>query len=152
MSDARWRAVPALRPPAETRPALTNLDRRCARATPCSTASARSKTKWRSISRPPKLIEELRAKRTLTPTPRTPNWPISTTAGIGARDELAALSAAAAARTIPCSRPHAQRGWRAFERMAALVEHEALADAAGRSRLPRVGRTLSQRARPHGAS
>ncbi len=42
------------------------------------------------------------------------------------REELAALSAAATAKDDPLQPATAQRGWHAFERMAAVIEQEAL--------------------------
>ena len=60
------------------------------------------------------------------------------------REELAALTAAAAAKDDPLQPASAQRGWRALERMAAVVEQEALPEAAAEPVFLRLGRALSQ--------
>jgi Tfp pilus assembly protein PilF len=52
---------------------------------------------------------------------------------VQSRDELAALTAAAAAKDDPLLPPTAQRGWQAFERMAAVAEQEALPESASES-------------------
>ena len=46
------------------------------------------------------------------------------------QDEIAALTAAAAAKDDPLQPATAQQGWHAFERMAAVVEQEALPESA----------------------
>jgi cellulose synthase operon protein C len=120
--------VPILRPPAETRPALTSL-----------------------IAGAPRepLLYRLRAQEAevaLDFPAAGADWKTyaeSAADGYDARieladfyhrraqprDELAALTAAAAAKDDPLQPTAAQRGWHAFERMAGVVEQEALPES-----------------------
>lgn len=120
--------VPILRPPAETRPALTNL----------ITSSPRDSMLYRLRAREAEVGLDFAAAEN--------DW--KTCAEYAAdrydaqieladfyhrrirpRDELTALTAAASAKDDPLQPASAQRGWHAFERMAAVVEQEALPES-----------------------
>ena len=121
-------AVPALRPPAEARPALTNL----IAATPRDAMLYRLRAQQDEMALDfPAAEADWKSYAQNAPDPYTAQTELADFyhRRNRPRDELAALTAAAAAKDDPLQPAHAQRGWRAFERMAALVEHEALPDA-----------------------
>ena len=76
-------AVPALRPPAETRPALTNLIAAAPRDAMLYRLRAQQDEMALDFAGGRSRLEKLRATTHPTLTPRTPNWPISTTAAFG---------------------------------------------------------------------
>ncbi len=120
-------AVPVLRPPAETRPALTSLIAGAPRDAALYRLRAQqaevaldfmgAEADWKSYVRnaPDRYAAEILLAdfyhRRMRP-----------------RDELAALNAAAAEKDDPLQPPWSQRGWRAFDRMGALVESDALGE------------------------
>ena len=117
--------VPILRPPAETRPALTSL----------IAAAPRDAMLYR--------LRAQQAETALDFTAAEADWKLYAQhasdryAGqieladfyhrrIRPRDELTTLNAASGAKDDPLQQVQAQPGWRAFERMAALIESEDL--------------------------
>jgi hypothetical protein len=124
-------AVPILRPPAETRPALTSLIastprdallyRLRAREAEMALDFVAAESDWRTYAQT--ASDRYAAQIELADFYERRARP---------RDELAALSMAAAAGTDDKNRSSVlqQRGWRAFERMAAVVKREALGNAA----------------------
>jgi len=118
-------AVPILRPPAETRPALTELISRTPRdAMLCRLRAqeaevaldfAAAEADWKTYAA--SADDRYSAQIELADFYHRRIRP---------RDEIAALTAAAAAKDDPLQPPTAQRGWRAFERMAGIIGQEAL--------------------------
>ncbi len=125
-------AVPILRPPAKTRPALTSL----------ITASPRDSMLYR--------LRAQEAEVALDFTAAEADWKTYAQSAADAyaarieladfyhrriqpREELGALSAAARVKDDPLQPATAQRGWRAFTRMASVVEQEALPESASES-------------------
>jgi len=123
--------VPILRPPRETRPALTALlagagaprdamlYRLRAREAEAALDFAAAEADWRSYAR--NASDRYGAQIELADFYHRL---------ARQRDELATLSEAASAPDDPLQPASRQRGWRAFERMAALAEEEALPEAA----------------------
>ncbi|HLK69450.1 MAG TPA: hypothetical protein VKU19_38730 [Bryobacteraceae bacterium] len=118
-------AVPILRPPAQTRPALTSL----------ITASPRDAELYR--------LRAQQAETALDFPAAEADWKLAAQHAPDRydsqieladfyhrrdrpRDELAALTTAAETKDDPLQPATAQRGWQAFERMAALLGSEAL--------------------------
>jgi len=67
------------------------------------------------------------------------------------QDEIAALTAAAAAKDDPLQPATAQQGWHAFERMGCRGGAGSPSGIGCRTGLPRVGCALPQGKRPRGA-
>jgi Flp pilus assembly protein TadD len=121
--------VPILLPPRETRPALTTLlagaprdamlYRLRAREAEVALDFAAAEADWRSYSR--NASDRYGAQIELADFFHRRGRP---------RDELATLREAASAPDDPTQPAARQRGWRAFERMAAVAEREALPEAA----------------------
>ena len=121
--------VPILLPPRETRPALTTLlagaprdamlYRLRAREAEVALDFAAAEADWRSYSR--NASDRYGAQIELADFFHRRGRP---------RDELATLREAASAPDDPTQPAARQRGWRAFERMAAVAEEEALPEAA----------------------
>jgi Flp pilus assembly protein TadD len=117
--------VPILLPPAETRPALTSLIsgaprdamlyRLRAQEAEVALDFAAAETDWKTYAQT--AADRYAAQIELADFYHRRMRP---------RDELAALTEAAAAKDYPHVPATAQRGWRAFERMANLIEQEAL--------------------------
>jgi Tfp pilus assembly protein PilF len=120
--------VPILLPPAETRPALTSLLSRVpgdamlyrlrAQEGEAALDFAAAEADWKSYT--------LHASDTYAAQIELADFYHRR---IRPHDELATLSAAAAAKDDPLQAATAQRGWRAFERMAAVAEREALPES-----------------------
>ncbi len=118
-------AVPILRPPAEARPELTRLIsgaprdamlyRLRAQEAEMALDFAAAEADWKTY-----------ARTAAGPYPAQIELADFYHRRVRPRDELAALTAAAAAPDDPLLPATAQRGWRAFDRMAALVERETL--------------------------
>lgn len=120
--------VPILLPPAETRPALTNLIssaprdamlyRLRAQEAEVALDFAAAEADWKSYAQ--HAADSYAAQIELADFHHRRIRP---------REEMATLSAAAAAKDDPLQPATAQRGWHAFERMAAVAEHEALPES-----------------------
>ncbi len=121
-------AVPILLPPAETRPALTKLIsgaprdaalyRLRAQQAEMALDFAAAEADWKAYAQ--RASDRYAAQIELADFYHRRIRP---------RDELAALTTAAEAKDDPLRPALAQRGWRAYERMAALVDSEALAES-----------------------
>jgi Flp pilus assembly protein TadD len=121
--------VPILRPPRETRPALTALIsgaprdamlyRLRAREAEAALDFPAAETDWRAYVQ--NASDRYGAQIELADFYHRRDQPLA---------ELAALTASASAHDDPLQPATRQRGWRAFERMAALAEQEALPQAA----------------------
>jgi Tfp pilus assembly protein PilF len=117
--------VPILRPPAETRPALTSL----ISGAPRDAMLYRLRAQEAEVA-----LDFVAAEADWKTYAQTADdrysaqieWADFFHRRIRPRDELAALTAAAAAKDYPHVPATAQRGWRAFERMANVIEQEAL--------------------------
>ncbi len=121
-------SVPILRPPAESRPALTNLIssaprdamlyRLRAQEAEVALDFAAAEADWKSyVANAANAPDRYAAQIELADFYHRRIRP---------RDELAALTAAAAAPDDPLQPASAQRGWKAFDRMAGVAEREAL--------------------------
>ncbi len=121
-------AMPILRPPAETRPALSDLIassprdsmlyRLRAREAETALDFAAAEIDWKACAE--NAADQYAARVELADFYHRRIRP---------RDELAALTAAASAKDDPLQPVPAQRGWHAFERMAELAVEEALPEA-----------------------
>ena len=121
-------AVPVLRPPAEARRALTGaiaaapsdamLYRLRAQEAEMALDFAAAEADWKTFVEraPDKYAAQIELADFYHRRLRS-------------RDELAALTAAAAAPDDPLQPAGAQRGWKAYERMAALIAQDALPEA-----------------------
>ena len=120
--------VPILLPPAETRPALTNLIssaprdamlyRLRAQEAEVALDFAAAEADWKSYAQ--HAADSYAAQIELADFYHRRIRP---------REEMATLSAATAVQDDPLQPATAQRGWRAFERMAAVVELDALPES-----------------------
>src|ERR1035441_9082094 len=120
--------VPILLPPAETRPALTNLISSAPRnamlyrlrgqAAEVALDFAAAEADWKSYAQ--HAADSYAAQIELADFYHRSPRP---------REEMATLSAATAVKDDPLQPATAQRGWHAFERMAAVAEHEALPES-----------------------
>src|ERR1017187_10049762 len=120
--------VPILLPPAETRPALTSLISRApgdamlyrlrAQEAEIALDFAAAEADWKSYAQ--HAAASYAAQIELADFYHRRIRP---------REELATLSAAAAAKDDPLQPATAQPGWHAFERMAAVAEREALPES-----------------------
>jgi len=120
--------VPIVRPPAETRPALTNL----ISAAPRDALLYRLRAQEAEVA-----LDFVAAEADWKIYAHTAADPYSAQIELAdfyhrrirPRDELAALTAAAAVKDDPPIPATAQRAWRAFERMASAIEREALPES-----------------------
>jgi cellulose synthase operon protein C len=121
-------SVPILRPPAETRPAIaamiagaprkSTLYRLRAQEAETALDFTAAETDW-------KAYVQYAADRYAAQTELADFYHRR----LQPRQELAVLTAAATTKDDPILRSNAQRGWSAFDRMAALIEREAIPDA-----------------------
>jgi cellulose synthase operon protein C len=117
--------VPILRPPAETRPALTqlisaaprdaSLYRLRAQADELALDFAAAEADWKTYAA--NTSDQYGARIELADFYHRRNQP---------RDELAALTAASNEKDDPLQPATAQRAWHAFERMSTVIDQEAL--------------------------